>query len=151
MRVNIVGDITCDLPDMNPLDEDIREILEGAKTIAIVGLSDNPDRDSNRVGEYLKNMRYRIIPVNPVKNEILGEKSYPDLASIPEKVDIVDVFRKIESVPEVVDEAIKLKPGTIWLQLGLAHNESARKAREAGINMVQSKCIKEEHQKMSGR
>jgi predicted CoA-binding protein len=140
----------CEIPDRNPLSEEIKEVLENAKTIAIVGLSDKQERDSYKVASYLKEKGYKIIPVNPSKDEILGEKSYPDLKSIREKVDIVDVFRKIEAVPGIVDEAIELNPGTIWLQLGLAHRESAVKAEEAGIRFVQSKCLKIEHNKLIG-
>lgn len=145
-----MGGTSCEFPDSNPADDVIRGILEKSKRIAIVGLSDNPDRDSNRVAQYLISKGYNVIPVNPAKEEILGMKSYPDLKSIPEKIDIVDVFRNIEVVPGIVEEAIELNPGTIWLQLGLAHKESAEKAREAGINFVQSKCIKVEHQKLYG-
>jgi uncharacterized protein len=140
----------CEIPDRNPVSEEIKEILESARTIAIVGLSDKPERDSYKVAFYLKEKGYTIIPVNPAKDEILGEKSYPDLKSIEEKVDIVDVFRKIEAVPEIVNEAIDINPGTIWLQLGLAHRESAEKAESAGIRFVQSKCLKVEHNKLLG-
>ncbi len=145
-----MGDNECEIPDRNPVSEEIKEILENAGTIAIVGLSDKPDRDSYKVASYLKERGYKIIPVNPAKDEILGEKSFPDLKSIDEKVDIVDVFRKIEAVPEIVDKAIDIKPGTIWLQLGLAHRESAEKAERAGIRFVQSKCLKIEHSKLIG-
>ncbi len=140
----------CEIPDKNPGGEEIRDILEKAKTVAIVGLSDNPDRDSFRVASYLREKGYRIIPVNPGKDEILGERSYPDLRSIEEHVDIVDVFRNIEAVPGIVDEAIKIKPGTIWLQLGLAHRESAEKAERAGISFIQSRCMKIEHRNLIG-
>jgi len=89
-----------------------------------------------------------IIPVNPAKKEILGEQCYPDLESIPVKVDIVDVFRKSEAVPGIVESALKLQPRAIWLQLGLSHRESAEKARKAGIIFIQSKCMKIEHEKL---
>jgi uncharacterized protein len=102
------------------------------------------------VGEYLKKKGYRIIPVNPAKDKILGEKSYPDLSSIPEKVDIVDIFRAVEAIPGIVDEAIKIGAGAVWMQLGLAHNESAEKARGAGLFVVQSKCMKKEHSRLFG-
>ncbi len=141
----------CEIPEKNPPGEEIREILENAKTVAIVGLSDKPERDSFRVASYLKEKGYRIIPVNPVKDEILGERSYPDLGSIEEHVDIVDVFRNIEAVPGIVDEAIKIKPEAIWLQLGLAHRESAEKAERAGIAFIQSRCMKIEHRNLIGR
>ncbi|MBN2242477.1 MAG: CoA-binding protein [Acidobacteria bacterium] len=139
---------TCELPESNPLDDEIRAVLENSKTIAVVGLSDNPQRESHKVAEYMKGQGYTIIPVNPAKTEILGEKSYPDLASIPVPVDIVDIFRNIDAVPGVVDEAIGIRAKVVWMQLGLAHNASARKAEEAGLAAVQSKCLKVEHQKL---
>ncbi len=140
---------TCELPESNPLEVEIKEILENSKTIAIVGLSDKPERDSYRVAEYLKGHGYTIIPVNPTRPEILGEKSYPDLASIPVPVDIVDIFRNIDAIPAIVDEAIEIRAKVVWMQLGLAHNASARKAMEAGLVAVQSKCLKIEHQKLA--
>ena len=146
-----MGNIEGELPDNNPVEDEIREILEGSKTIAIVGLSDKPDRDSNRVAKYLMEHGYKIIPVNPAKSEILGEKCYPDLQSIPDKIDIVDIFRKVDAIPSIVDEAIKINPKTIWLQLGLAHHESAEKVRNAGIKIVQSKCTKIEHNRFMSK
>lgn len=140
---------TCELPESNPLDDEIREILESSKTIAVVGLSDKPERDSYRVAEYLKGQGYTIIPVNPARTEILGEKSYADLASVPVPVDIVDIFRNIDAVPGIVEEAIRIKAKVVWMQLGLAHNASAKKAAEAGLVAVQSKCLKIEHQKLT--
>jgi uncharacterized protein len=140
---------SCKIPESNPLETDIKRILQSSKTIAVVGLSDKPERDSYHVAAYLKDHGYTIIPVNPAKTEILGEKSYSDLSSIPFPVDIVDIFRNIEAIPDIVDEAIKIKAKVVWMQLGLAHNESARKAREAGLVAVQSKCLQIEHAKMS--
>ena len=139
---------SCEMPESNPPETKIKEILENSRTIAVVGLSDKPDRDSYRVAQYLKDHGYTIIPVNPAKTEILGEKSYPDLSSIPSGVDIVDIFRNIEAIPGIVEEAIQIKAKVVWMQLGLAHNESARKAREAGLIVVQSKCLKIEHSRM---
>jgi len=139
---------TCELPESNPLDDEIKEILGNSKTIAIVGLSDKPERDSYRVAEYLKGNGYTVIPVNPAKTEILGETAYPDLASIPIPVDIVDIFRNVDAIPGIVDEAIAVKAKVVWMQLGLASNASAQKAKEAGLQAVQSKCLKIEHQKM---
>jgi hypothetical protein len=138
----------CEFPTVNSSQDLIREILTSAKTIAVVGLSDNPERDSYKVAAYLKTKGYKIIPVNPAKDEILGEKSYPDLQSIPDKIDIVDIFRKPDAIPEIVDEAINIKAKTVWMQLGLSHNESARKAEEKGLKVVQSKCIKVEHARL---
>ncbi len=139
---------SCEFPESNPLDDAIKGILENSKTIAIVGLSDKPERDSYRVAEYLKGQGYTIIPVNPTRSEILGEKSYPDLASIPLPVDIVDIFRNVDAIPAIVDEAIGIQAKVVWMQLGLAHNASAQKAEEAGLVAVQSKCLKIEHQKL---
>jgi uncharacterized protein len=137
--------MNCELPDSNPPSEEIREILESMKTVAVVGLSDNPGRESNQVAVYLKNNGYRIVPVNPAVPEILGEKSYPDLSSIPFPVDIVDIFRKVDFIPGIVEEAIQAGAKAVWMQLGLAHNESAAKARAAGLKVVQSRCIKLDH------
>jgi len=147
-KVNFLNDMN--VPDDNPPMEEMQAILKCCRTIAVVGLSDSPDRASYRVALYLKNKGYRIIPVNPAKNEIMGEKCYPDLSSIPEPVDIVDIFRAVEAIPEIVKEAIRIKTGTIWMQLGLTHNESARKARSAGICVVQSQCLMVEHKKLLG-
>ncbi|HOO70180.1 MAG TPA: CoA-binding protein [Spirochaetota bacterium] len=140
--------ISCEMPDRNPLEDEVKALLLKAKIIAVVGLSDRPERESYQVAQYLKEKGYTVIPVNPGKDEILGEKCYADLASIPVKVDIVDIFRTIEAVPGVVDEAISIGAGAVWMQLGLAHGESARRARSAGLEVVQSKCIKVEHAKM---
>lgn len=142
--------VTCEMPDFNPPDEEVKSALSNAKTIAIVGLSDRAERDSNMVARYLMEHGYRIIPVNPTKDGILGQKCYPDLKSIPEKVDIVDIFRKIEAVPATVDEALEIDPDAVWLQLGLASKKAAEKVRAAGKIMVQSKCIKVEHQRVFG-
>jgi uncharacterized protein len=144
------GGEACALPDGNPPSGEIVRLLQRARTIAVVGLSDNPARDSHEVALYLKDHGYRIIPVNPAKETILGEISYPDLSSIPEKIDVVDIFRQVDAIPGIVDEAIKAGAGAIWMQLGLAHAESARKARAAGLVVVQSKCMKIEHSRMTG-
>ena len=141
----------CEVPGCNPLDDEIKNILETNKTVAIVGLSNKSERDSYKVAKYLKEHGYRIIPVNPAVSEILEEKSYPDLLSIPEPVDVVDIFRNVEAIPGIVDEAIKIKAKVVWMQLGLAHNESAQKAMDAGLKVVQSKCMKIEHSKLSSR
>ncbi|MGV8056849.1 MAG: CoA-binding protein [Smithellaceae bacterium] len=140
----------CDVPDGNPPVKEIRTLLRGCRTIAVVGLSDRPDRDSHRVASYLKKKGYRIIPVNPVKTKIMGEKCYPNLSAIPEPVDIVNIFRAVEAIPGIVEEAIMIKAGTIWMQLGLTHNESARKARSTGICVVQNRCLMVEHKKLLG-
>ncbi|MFH1141820.1 MAG: CoA-binding protein [Chloroflexota bacterium] len=110
--------------------------LKESKTIAVVGLSPNPDRDSYRVARYLQEAGYRIIPVNPTVDEVLGEKSYPDLKSVPVPIDMVDVFRRSEQVPPVVDEAIQAGVKFIWMQDGVIHEEAAEKARAAGIPVI---------------
>jgi hypothetical protein len=138
----------CELPDANPAPPEIREILSTMKTIAVVGLSEKPERDSWRVAAYLQEHGYRVVPVNPSATEILGEKCWPDLASIPFPVDIVDVFRKIDAVPAIVEEAIAMGAKVVWLQLGLAHHASAERTRAAGLRVVQSKCIKIEHMRL---
>lgn len=137
-----------DVPDRNPSSSEIVDILIGCRTIAIVGLSDQPNRISYRVGSYLKKRGYRIIPVNPFKNEIMGEKCYPDLYAIPEHIDIVDIFRDVEAIPGIVEEAIGIGAGIVWMQLGLVHNEAAKKARKAGLCVVQSRCLMAEHEKL---
>jgi len=138
----------CQMPQSNLDNDQIKELLEKSKTIAVIGMSDKPERDSYRVAQYLIEKGYKVIPVNPMKETILGLKCYPDVKSVPEKIDIVDVFRKIDAVPEVVEEALEVNPGAIWLQLGLAHDESAQKACDKDITFVQSKCIKIEHKKL---
>ena len=144
-----MSEVTCEMPDANPPEEEVRKILSTLRTVAIVGLSNNPDRDSFRVGAYLQEHGYRIVPVNPSVPEILGERCYPDLISIPFPVEIVDIFRKIEAIPSIVEEAIRIGAKAIWMQLGLAHQVSAQKARAAGLRVVQSRCIKVEHARMN--
>ncbi|MEJ5301561.1 MAG: CoA-binding protein [Thermodesulforhabdaceae bacterium] len=138
----------CEIPDYNPPDEEVAELLKSAKTVAVVGISHNEDRDSHKVAKYLKEHGYKIIPVNPKYKEVLGEPCYPDLKSVPEKIDVVDIFRNIEAIPGIVDEAISVGAGAVWMQLGLAHNESAEKARQAGLKVVMNKCMKIEHSRL---
>jgi len=135
-------------PEINIDDDNLKRILRESRTIAIVGLSDNPLRDSNIVARFLMRKGYRIIPVNPHHKEILGLPSSPDLVSVREPVDIVDIFRKQDDVPGVVDESLKIKPGAIWLQLGLVHNLSSVRAKSLGIDFIQSKCIKLEYSRL---
>jgi uncharacterized protein len=123
----------------------IAELLKSSKTIAVVGLSDSPFKPSHGVSEYMQAHGYKIIPVNPQVSEVLGEKAYPSLLDIPEKIDIVDVFRRPEFVPEIVDQAIQLKVPAIWLQETVVHEAAADKARQAGIFVVMDKCILKEH------
>ena len=128
----------------------IKEILLSSKTIASVGLSSNPAKESYGIVQYLKDQGYRIIPVNPTASEILGEKAYPDLSSIPEKVDVVQVFRKPEDVPPVVDEAIKIGAKVLWMQEGIVHEEAAQKAVAAGLQVVMDACMRVAHRRLIG-
>jgi predicted CoA-binding protein len=130
-----------------PATDEITELLKRAKTIAVVGLSDSPLRPSHGVAAYMQSQGYRIIPVNPSIKGALGEKAVGALSEIQEKIDIVDVFRRPEGVPEVVDEAIKLGVPAIWLQEGVIHEDAAAKARQAGIFVVMDKCILKEHRR----
>jgi len=130
----------------NPPSDAIKKLLQESKTIAIVGLSPKPDRASNDVAGYLKKNGYRIIPVNPGHDEILGEKSYASLSEIPEKIDIVDIFRRPEHVGPIIDEALKTDAPIVWLQLGIRNDEEAQKVVDAGRIVIQDKCIKQEHQ-----
>lgn len=131
-------------------DQMMKEILLSAKTVASVGLSSNQQKESFGIVSYLKEQGYRIIPVNPTADEILGEKAYPDLSSIPEKVDIVQVFRKPEDVPPVVDEAIKIGAKVVWMQEGIVNNEAAQKARDAGLQVVMDACMRATHRRLIG-
>jgi hypothetical protein len=141
-----MSDPVCELPKKNASGEEMRRVLRDAKTIAVVGLSENPARDSHRIAAYLQDHGYRVIPVNPtLSGEVLGEKAWPDLASVPTPIDIVDVFRRVDAIPGVVDEAIAVGARAVWMQLGLAHNASADKARAAGLTVIQNKCIMVEH------
>lgn len=135
---------------MNPTDREIRQILETARTIAIVGLSDKPERDSHQVAAYLQAHGYRVIPVNPMVSEILGERSYPSVSSIPEQIDVVDVFRKPDAVMEIVADAIQAGASTMWLQLGVVNLEAAERAAEAGLQVVMDRCMKIEHKRLLG-
>lgn len=128
----------------------IAEILQRAKTIAVVGLSGNPLRPSHGVAAYLQDRGYRIIPVNPQIDSALGEKGYASLLDVPEKIDIVDIFRRPEFVEEVVDQAIQLKVPAIWMQEEVIHEKAAQKARQAGIFVVMDRCILVEHRARFG-
>ena len=128
--------------------DQILELLRNAKTIAVVGLSDSPLRPSFGVSAYMQSQGYRIIPVNPMCDEVLGEKSYKSLLDVPEKVDIVNIFRRSEFVPPIVDQAIEIKAPAIWMQETVIHNQAADKARQHGILVVMDKCILKEHRKL---
>ena len=127
----------------------IPELLHSIHTIAVVGLSPRRFRPSYGVAEYLQRAGYRIIPVNPHVAEILGEKCYPDLDSIPEPVDLVDIFRRPEFVPEIVEAAIRKGARAIWMQEGVVHEEAARRAAQAGLEVVMDRCILKDHRRLS--
>lgn len=129
-------------------DKAMKEILLSSKTIASVGLSSNQEKESYWVVAYLKEQGYRIIPVNPTVTEILGEQAYPSLSAIPESVDIVQVFRKPEDVPPVVEEAIRIGAKVIWMQEGIRHDEAAQQARAAGLQVVMDACMRATHRRL---
>lgn len=124
------------------------KVLNDCKTVAIVGLSDNPQRASHRIGKYLKENGYKIVPVNPGLSEVLGEKAYPDLASIPFAVDLVDVFRRQEDIDAVVEEALKINPKAVWLQLGLTCPGDKGRVKDAGADLVEDCCLMVEHRRL---
>ncbi|MBW2107046.1 MAG: CoA-binding protein [Deltaproteobacteria bacterium] len=138
---------TCEIPQDNPPSEEIRAILESCRTIAVVGLSPKPQRDSHQVAKYMQDHGYTIVPVNPGQKEILGQTCYRGLKAIPFPVDVVNIFRRPDAVPPIVDDAIAIGAKVVWMQLGIANNSAAQKARTAGLKVVQSKCIKIEHMK----
>jgi predicted CoA-binding protein len=127
----------------------VEELLATARTIAVVGLSNKRYRPSYGVSEYMRSAGYRIIPVNPQETEVLGEKAYADLGDIPESVDIVDIFRRSEHVPEIVEAAIRIGAKAVWMQEGVVHEEAAAKARAAGLMVVMDRCILKDHRRLS--
>lgn len=133
---------------MDQQETDRKRLLEESKVVAIVGLSGNEQKPSNVVARYLKEAGYRIIPVNPATEEIIGEKSYNKLGDIPDTIDIVDVFMRSENVLPIVEEAVKLRPKAIWLQLGIANEDARKLAENAGIFFVQDRCMKQEHTRL---
>ncbi len=139
----------CELPMIVPTSKEIVDILKESKTIAIVGLSPREERDSNEVARYLLDNGYEVIPVNPTTGKILGLESYPSLSDVPVKIDIVDIFRKLDAVPGIVDEAIEIGARTVWMQENIVHNGAAKTAKEAGLKVVMNKCIMVEHRNIS--
>lgn len=133
-----------------PLEDDasIREILKTAKSIAVVGASPKPGRDSGTIASYLARKGFRVIPVNPAYTEVFGMKCFPDLTSIGSHVDVVDIFRRPDEVMPVVEEAIKIRAGTVWMQLEVVNEEAARRAEEAGLNVVMDRCIAVEYRRL---
>ena len=123
----------------------IKEILEKYKTIAVVGLSSHPWRASYSVSQYMQNAGYRIIPVNPLEKDVLGERAYATLDDVPEPFEIVDIFRRSEYVPDIVEAAIRRNARVIWMQLGVVHETAATRARDAGLEVVMDRCILQDH------
>lgn len=134
----------------NPSDEEIRALLKRVHQIAVVGLSSKTDRPSYKVAVALQRFGYRIIPVRPMTDEVLGEKAYPDLATVPGKIDLVDVFRAPEQVGEVVDACIALKLPVIWLQEGVVNEAAAQRAQAAGLTVIMDRCVYREYVRLFG-
>lgn len=138
----------CEIPFTCADDSQIAQILKETKTIAIVGISHKPDRDSHRVARYLMENGFFIVPVNPIREEILGQKCFRSISQIPFPVDMADLFLSPDKVPKAVDEAISKGVKSIWMQIGVIHNEAAKRAMERGIKVVMNRCIKIEHQRL---
>ena len=135
----------------NPPDDAIRKLLSSTKTIAVVGASSNRERPSHGIMALLLEAGYRVIPVNPRETDVLGQRAYASLADVPEKVDVVDVFRKAEDTPAIADEAVAVGAGALWLQLGVSNDDAARRAGEAGLTVVMDRCIGETVREMGIR
>ncbi len=133
--------------------DDVQRILKQTKTIAVVGLSDKPDRDSYQIASYLQQQGYRIIPVNPRIKEVLGEKAYPSLRDVPDPVDVVDIFRRSEDVPPIVEDAIAIGAKVVWMQSGIVNEEAAARAEAAGLKVIMDACMRSAHRTLraSGR
>ena len=139
----------CEFPSVNSNDKEIIEIFNNTKTIAIAGLSPDESKASNMVAQYLQNAGFKVVPIYPKEETILGEKVYRSLREVPFKIDMVDIFRKPNAIATIVDEIIEIGDiDTVWTQLGLVNNEAAKKAEEAGMKVVQNKCTKIEHRNM---
>jgi predicted CoA-binding protein len=144
--------VTADDATYVPSDEELRSILGDARTIAVVGLSSNPDRPSYEVAEFLKDKGYRIVPVNPNETEVLGERAYASLPEVPEEVsiDVVDVFRRAEQTPEVAEQAVARGAKVLWLQEGIANEDARRIGEEAGLTVIMGVCIRKQKQRLEG-
>ncbi|VAW40833.1 hypothetical protein MNBD_DELTA03-995 [hydrothermal vent metagenome] len=129
-------------------DEELCRILSDTQRIAVVGMSPKPNRPSNQVAAWLMAAGFEVIPVNPGQSTIMGRKCYPDLESIPGRVDIVDVFRRPAEVPAIVDSALRIRAKVLWLQLGVIHAEAARRAQAAGLRVIMDRCLKVEHKRL---
>jgi predicted CoA-binding protein len=133
---------------MPPTDAELRELLAASRTIAVVGHSDKPHRDSYRIGQYLRGAGYRVYVVNPMLAELEGEPVYPSLRSLPEPIDIVDVFRRAVFLPGIVEDAIAIRARALWAQLGVSHREAEARARAAGLFVVSNRCILVERERL---
>jgi uncharacterized protein len=135
-----------------PSDQELRSILGDSTTIAVVGLSSNPDRPSNEVAEFLQSKGYQIVPVNPKETEVLGERAYPSLLDVPEeiKIDVVDVFRRAEQTPAIAEQAVARGAKVLWLQEGIANDDARRIGEAAGLTVVMGLCIKKQQQRLEG-
>ncbi len=135
---------------MSAIDDELRELLTRARTIAIVGLSDKPDHDSHEVGSYLQAQGYRILPVNPTIPEVLGERSFASVGTIPAeiRIDILDIFRRSDQVPPIVAEGLERGVGAVWMQLGIENAEAARRARAKGVPVYQNLCLMQQHRRL---
>ena len=133
------------MPHHNPTDQELTALLTGATTIAIVGASSNPDKASYGIMQKLQKAGYRVIPINPRETEILGERAYPSLADVPERIDIVDVFRRAEDAPPIADDAVKIGAKALWLQTGIRNEDAAAHASAGGLTVVMDTCIGATH------
>jgi predicted CoA-binding protein len=144
--------VSDDTAPYGPSDQELRSILGVSKTIAVVGLSSNPDRPSNEVAEFLQSKGYRIVPVNPKETEVLGERAYPSLLDVPEeiRIDVVDVFRRAEHTPEIAEQAVARGAKVLWLQEGIADDDARRIGEDAGLTVIMGLCIKKQQQRLEG-
>ena len=142
-----MSEFECELPQHHSTPDEVREILEKYRVVAVIGLSIKPERDSHKVASYLKEAGYEIIPIHPAQEQILGEKAYPKLTDVPPErgVEIVDIFRRPDRVMPHVEEAIAIGAKVVWFQEGIINNEAADRAREAGLQVVQNLCMLKEH------
>jgi len=144
--------VSDDAAPYGPSDQELRSILGDSTTIAVVGLSSNPDRPSNEVAEFLQSKGYRIVPVNPKETEVLGERAYPSLLDVPEeiRIDVVDVFRRAEHTPEIAEQAVARGAKVLWLQEGIANDDARGIGEDAGLTVIMGLCIKKQQQRLEG-
>jgi predicted CoA-binding protein len=142
--------VSDDTAPYGPSDQELRSILGDSKTIAVVGLSSNPDRPSNEVAEFLQSKGYRIVPVNPKETEVLGERAYPSLLDVPEeiRIDVVDVFRRAEQTPAIAEEAVARGAKVLWLQEGIANDDARRIGEAGGLSVVMGVCMRKQSQRL---